>query len=458
MTLRAKEPSRVVSPQVTIGLVGGGKGGSAILDLILAWPKAKVAVVIDADSGAPALGKAKALGIATASHHLEVFAYPVELVLEVTGYPAVLKDLLDAKPPGIEVIGAGSLRFFWDLLEELKLTQEQISQTERLSAIGQLASGIAHDVNNLLATILGSTQLLLERRGRDPDLVRFLKLIKQAASDGARAIERIREFSRPGSSRHHVPVDLVQLLGEVREFTRPRWENEAQAAGIAYDIRIEAEPVPMISGDPAELREALINLLLNALEAMPRGGQVRLTAATEAKRVRVMIQDTGGGMSEEVRRRAFEPFFTTKGRRGSGLGLRVVWEIIQRHGGEITFATEEGKGTSFTLHFPIRSEAFEPEAPAPRPKFRRPAKILLIDDERAFRTALRQLLERQGHAVVEVGLITGCSNDLDPAKVAANRIEFVLAKPFQLDELLLCVAKSLGESRAPSELVGWCRA
>lgn len=473
--------------QVTIALVGGGEEASALLELILDWQVAEVAVVVDARPDAPALARANALGIPTAAHPLEVFAYPVDLVLEATGQPGALEDLLRVKPPGVEVIGAVSLRFFWDLLQDLRTTREQLVQTERLRGFGQLASGVAHDFNNLLGAILGRTELLLRRERLDPRTRGELQIIAQAALDGARAVERIWDFTRPRPPRPYGPVNLAQVLREAREFTRPRWETEAQAAGITYEVRVDAEPVPPIAGDPAELREAFTNLLLNALEAMPRGGPVRLTVAQESDRVRVIVEDAGCGMSEEVQPRVSETFFTTKGPQGTGLGLSLVWGIVQRHGGEIALDTAEGKGTTFTLSFPIRAPSIASEAPAPRPWSSRRGRILIIDDDPQVRAVLREVLEGQGHRVVEaadgpdglarceaeqfdlaitdlvlprmsgwevaatlkrraqlpVGLITGWTDQVEPADAVATLVDFVLTKPFQLEEILRCVAEVL---------------
>lgn len=485
------------SGRVRIGLVGGGKGGSALFDLILNWPGGEVTVVVDPHPDAPAVGKAKAREIPTATHHLEVFAYPVDLVFEVTGQPAVLEDLLRRKPPSVEVIGAGSLRFFWDLFQRLKAAQEQILQSERLRAFGQLASVLANDFNNVLTAILGRTQLLLRQERLEPDLVRQLEVIEQAAIKGARTVQQIQEFSSPRPPRPHVRVALAPLLEEVRELARSRWMNEAEGSISGHDVRVEAASVPPIAGDPAELLEAFTNLLLNALEAMPHGGQVRLTTARDGERVRVNVEDSGHGMSAEVRRRALEPFFTTKGAHRTGLGLSVVWGIVQRHGGEMRLDTEEGEGTTVTLWFPIREVAVEVEAPVARVWSPRRGKVLIIDDEPEVRAVLKEFLETQGHMVVEaadgptglarceaervdlvltdiampgmsgwevattlksrsrlpVGVITGWAAQVDPAQMAAAGVDFVLAKPFQLDEVLRCVAEALasgGPSASPS--------
>lgn len=493
MTLGSDEPST----RVRIGLVGGGKGGKALLDLILAWPAGEVTVVVDPRPDAMALEIAKARGIPTAAHHLDVFGYPVDLVLEVTGRPTVLNDLLRAKPAGVEVIGAGSLRFFWDLLHDtitanrqLRVAEERLIQAERLRAFGQIASGLANDFNNMLTAILGRTQLLLRQEELEAVVVRQLRVIEQATLESARTVQQMQDFTRTRSAHPHVRVDLAAILEEVRELTRPRWEQKAETPGVAYDVRVETEPVPPIAGDPAELREAFTNLVLNALEATPEGGHVRLTVAPEGDRVRVTVEDTGRGMSPEVRRRAFEPFFTTKGTRGTGLGLSVVWGIVQRHRGEITLDSEEGKGTAFTLRFPVRADALAEDAQVSRPWSPRRGKILIIDDEPEVRAVLREFLHAQGHTVVEaaggpaglarweaegfdlvltdiampgmsgwevaatlksrsrrpVGFITGWASQIDPAQLAASGVDFVLAKPFQLDEVLRCVAEALASA------------
>ncbi len=366
--------------------------------------------------------------------------------------------------------------------------QEQMSQAERLRTIGQLASGVAHEFNNLLATILGRTELLLLRGGLASEVVQPLQVIERAALEGVSTVRLLQNFSRPVAPRRQVLVDLVKLLHEVKEFTRSRWEKEAQVAGIAYEVRIDTEPLPLIFGEPEGLREAFTNLLLNALDAMPRGGQVRFIAARDGDRIRIAIQDTGEGMSAEVRRRGFEPFFTTKGLRGSGLGLSVVWGIVQRHGGEITADSQPGQGTRFTLELPIGTAAKAPESRPPRPKSPRAARILLIDDDPVVRRVLREMLELGGHTIVDVangpaglalsetehfdlvltdlvmpgmsgwevakalkrhesrrpvGLVTGWPSQLDPAEVKTKPVDFVLSKPFRLEDVRRCLAEHL---------------
>ncbi len=266
--------------------------------------------------------------------------------------------------------------------------------------------------------------------------------------------------------------------------------------GVVGTMRVEtglqeAAPLPPVAGDPSELREALTNLVFNALDAMPDGGQVTLKTGVEGERVWCVVADTGIGMSEEVRRRVFDPFFTTKGEKGNGLGLSVVYGIITRHGGEIEVQSQEGCGSAFTIRLPVAQEiptVEEKTPPLPPP---RSAKILVIDDEPEVREVLEELLASQGHAVVAcangrsgltaleegrfdllitdlampevtgwqvasavklwhpetpVALLTGYGDRMDPEEARAKGVDFLLSKPFGLEDVEATVAQAL-----------WCR-
>jgi signal transduction histidine kinase len=161
-----------------------------------------------------------------------------------------------------------------------------------------------------------------------PDLRRQLAIIEQVAQDGAQTVRRIQEFARMRRTRPWQHVDVTEIVREVVEATRPRWTDQAQARGVTYAMRLNLAPVPPVTGDPAELRESCMNMLFNALDAMPQGGSVTFSTAGEGDRVVCMVEDTGTGMSEEVRRRCFEPFFTTKAEQGTGLGLSIAYGIV----------------------------------------------------------------------------------------------------------------------------------
>jgi CheY-like chemotaxis protein len=245
---------------------------------------------------------------------------------------------------------------------------------------------------------------------QSPEVQEALQVLYTAASDGAQVVRRLQEFGRQQPTAPLLPCDLAPIVQEALELTRPRWQDEAQRHGRHIRICSALEGLPRILGRPAELREALTNLILNAVDAMPGGGTLALTghldpappAPTEPGGVCLTVTDSGTGMSEEVRRHIFDPFYTTKGIRGTGLGLAVVYGILERHGGHIDVASEPGRGTTFTLRFQAAPAAPHP-APATGPsRVLAPRRLLLIDDEAPVRTTLASLLRAVGHSVAEV--------------------------------------------------------
>ena len=267
------------------------------------------------------------------------------------------------------------------------------------AAKGIGAAGAAHHLNNLLAVILGRIQITL-RRHQETEIARSLRPAEQAALDGAEVVKRLARFSRGNPEPAIVPIDLNELVEDVVEMTRPRWQNELESRGIRVETVLELGTIPLAAADPPSIREVLVNLILNAVDAMPAGGRVAVRTWTTAGGVHCAVSDTGTGMSAEVRRRVFEPFFTTKGVKSTGLGLSVNYGIIQRHGGELTVDTEEGRGTTITFRLPIahdrpRAAAGQPVADAV------PLRVLLIDDDGAVRAAVAELLAEDGHQVTE---------------------------------------------------------
>jgi GAF domain-containing protein len=370
--------------------------------------------------------------------------------------------------------------------ERLEQSQAQLVRAERLGALGEMAAGVAHDFNNLLAVILGRTELLL-RRIDDQPLRNSVDAIRQAARDGADTVRRIQEFTRTRTTRSFARVEPGVVLREVVELTRPRWKDEAQSRGIQYDVVVTGE-APPVAGRPEELREVFANLLANALDAMPEGGRCQMLLTSTLETVEVAVSDTGGGMTDEVRQRVFEPFFTTKGHRGNGLGLSVAWGIVARHGGTIDVASRPGAGTTFTVRLPV-GRRFTPEVGRDAPPRRATrSRILVVDDEPAVRTVLAAVLAEHGHEVVEagngpeglarcaeerfdvvisdlsmpamsgwefaaacrerfpnlpVGLITGWGDRLDPALIERHRVRFVIAKPFEGEDIIRQLAQVL---------------
>ena len=286
--------------------------------------------------------------------------------------------------------------------EELKRTQEAVLEQERLRALGQMASGIAHDINNAISPVAVYVESLLTyEQGFSDRARRQLQVIQRAVDDVARTVARMGEFYRRRPAQQELAsVAVGRVLREVLDLTRARWSDMAQQRGVVIETKVEVS-----SGDvsvmavESELREALVNLVLNAIDAMPEGGRLVMRAGrNEARRVFIEVSDEGVGMDEETRRRCLEPFFTTKGERGSGLGLAMVYGIAQRHAMDIDIHSSPGSGTTFRLVFPLQ-EAATAGSPAGRPRIPVRTRILLIDDDPLLLTSLRDVLVRDGHEV-----------------------------------------------------------
>ncbi len=300
-------------------------------------------------------------------------------------------------------IAIENARLFTELnqsFQHLQQAQDTLVRTEKLRALGQMAAGIAHDLNNMLAAILGQVELL-RLRATSPDVQEGLTLLETAATDGAGIVRRLQDFSRQRTSSALTPLNLGTLVLEAVEIARPRWRDEAQRRGKPIDVRVEVAEVPRVLGHAADIREALTNLIFNAVDAMPQGGNLVFTARAEDGSVLLKISDTGLGMPEEIRDHIFEPFFTTKGLRGTGLGLSVVYGIMERHGGGIEVESSPGKGTTFTLRFQIAPKKEEaPQAPT-RQDAVPPRRLVLIDDDSMVRQTLASLLRAYGQVVFE---------------------------------------------------------
>jgi signal transduction histidine kinase/ActR/RegA family two-component response regulator len=287
--------------------------------------------------------------------------------------------------------------------QTLRQTQQASMQQERLRALGRMASGIAHDINNALTPATLYAQSLLDHdNSLNPEARNDLAVIQQAIDDVTQTVARIKEFYRGRESNvAGTPVDIKHLLGQVIELTQARWADMPQARGIVVDVKTEhAEQVPPIMGVQGEIRDAVTNLVFNAVDAMPAGGTLTLRSYATQHHVTVEVCDTGIGMTEEVRARCLDPFFTTKGERGTGLGLAMVYGMAERHSAAIEIDSEAGAGTVVRLVFPAatESELVLPAALTARRKARG-LRILVIDDDELLRQSMRTILEREGHSV-----------------------------------------------------------
>ncbi len=377
-------------------------------------------------------------------------------------------------------------------LHELRQAQDQIIQTEKLKALGEMASGVAHDFNNVLAVILGNIQLLIHQLDhlKPEDIKEQLKIIEKSAKDGAETIRRMQEFTGKRRDKEFMTLSLNEIIKEVVIITQPRWKDQAQKRGIQIQLNTELNDIPLIMGNPSELREVLTNIIFNAVDAMPQGGTITISSYPQTEDwVEIRISDTGIGMTEEVKRRVFDPFFTTKGVSNSGLGMSVSYGIIKRHGGDILIESEPGKGTTFIIHLPTGygEEEQRVEEIIQHEPFTS-ARILVIDDEASVRDILTRMLRIKGHHVVtasngeegieifkkgnfdlvftdlgmpkvsglEVGkaiknidsnipvaMITGWGMEIEKEKLSENGIDLVISKPFNFDQVIRLVSEAM---------------
>ncbi len=383
-----------------------------------------------------------------------------------------------------------------DALQGLQTAQQQVVQQERLRALGTMAGGIAHDFNNALAGILGFTELLLYR----PELLddkaktqRYLEMINTAAQDAGSVVNRLREFYRH-RERGEVfsAVDLNRLVQEVVSLTQPKWKAQAEARGITIRTETELEDVPPVLGNAADLREALTNLIFNAVDAMPHGGVITIRTRPRDSGVSLEVADTGTGMTEEVRRRCLEPFFTTKGDFGTGLGLSMVYGIIQRHEGAIDIQTQLNHGTTIIISL---VEYKQPQAAVNGGVTASAAlaskRVLVVDDEEVICQVLNEFLIQDGHVVeiaangkdgldkfrhgrfdlvildrampdmsgdqvgaaikhscpdLPVIMLTGFGSMMEAADEKPVGVDFIVNKPVTIDTLRKAIARALGNN------------
>lgn len=281
-----------------------------------------------------------------------------------------------------------------DITEE-RLASERAAQAEKLRALGQLASGVAHNFNNILAAILGHAQLI-KRDCKEDRMLQRIDIIEKAALDGAQTVKRIQGFGLQQNEEILDAIDLNLLVQDSTNLTRARWSDDAQARGLHYEVELDLQPLPLVFGAASELREVFVNIILNGLDAMPMGGKMRITTQVKGAGVIVSLSDNGIGMTREVSEHIFEPFFTTKGARGMGLGLAVSYSIIERHGGRIETRSSPASGTTFTITLPTGDVSLKESEMDEKAKVKS-AKVLVIDDDDRVREALVGMLNLAGH-------------------------------------------------------------
>ncbi len=241
-----------------------------------------------------------------------------------------------------------------ELNAALQEAQEQLVHSERLRTLGEMAAGVAHDINNVLGIILGNAQLAKRKLGEDSDIRRSIDAIELAARDGADTVRQLREIGKPVDSASYRTVDLNDIVNDVVRGAMPAWKESGLHDGVSVDTNLA--PSCRISGNAAELREALANVLMNAAQAIEGKGNISITTSIGDGYAIMTIKDTGIGMSDETLARLFDPFFTTRGAQGTGLGMSMVDAIAIRHRGKVMVDSEEGIGSEITFCFPACDE------------------------------------------------------------------------------------------------------
>jgi signal transduction histidine kinase/ActR/RegA family two-component response regulator/HAMP domain-containing protein len=352
--------------------------------------------------------------------------------------------------------------------DDLHQSQAQVTKQERLRALGQMASGIAHDINNAIAPIglyaesLLETEHGLSERGRAS-----LQVMERAIDDVAATVGRMREFYRQRAPQLTLStVNVNQIMQHVVDLTRARWSDMPQQRGIVIEMRQDlGENLPLVLGVEGEIREALTNLVFNAVDAMPDGGIVTLRTrfverleGAEGAHVLIEVRDTGAGMDEATQRRCMEPFFTTKGERGTGLGLATVYGMTERHGARLAIDSELGKGTAMKMFFPVAAQAVAMDEGATALRPASSLKILIVDDDPTLLASLGNILGADGHQVTQADSGQGGIDRFREAEEAGRGYEVVitdLGMPYVDGRKVAETVKQIAPATPVILLTGW---
>lgn len=280
-------------------------------------------------------------------------------------------------------------------------TQKAAMAEERIRSLETLSMGIAHNVNNSLSPVTGYADMLIRsEKGMSEQARRSLKIIRESGKDIGNMVLRLSQFSRKRAANEKMPpVSLGELMLDVVDMTRPYWKDIPQRNGIEINLASEIEAdLPLVAGSETDIRQAMTNIIVNAVDALPKGGEIKLNLGKIDDDVVFSVSDNGTGMDAESLERCMEPFFTTR-REGAGMGLAVTYGVMQRHGGEMKIESRKGRGTTVNLKFPIPGEGGF-KAPEARTAGGDSAyRVLYVDDEYEVLEVMRQILETLGHDV-----------------------------------------------------------
>lgn len=354
------------------------------------------------------------------AHSLPIWLFPLAILLSFAAFSAwgmvlVFKYQLKNKTSELQTRNHQLIR----TLNELQLAHEKAIQQEKMSTIGQMASGVGHDLNNVLMPITGLAQLMLDHRDilKDNEKTqKYLSTILEAGKNGSEIVRRMREFSRQHDLSESLNLtDLNQVIVDAVELSKPKWHEQTQMAGQPVTLEFVQGEIQPILGSKALLREIIVNLIFNAVDAMPEGGKIKIKTENIDSEIVASISDMGFGMPENVKNSCFKAFFTTKGEKGSGMGLSIAKEFCEAQGGSIAVDSAPGKGTTFTLRFPACGTRLDEDTSTSASLDRLPAlSILVVDDDQRILEVIRAVLEAEGHRVTA---------ETEPEKAIARAIQ-----------------------------------
>ncbi len=384
------------------------------------------------------------------------------------------------------VLAMENARLFKDVKEaykRLKESQSKLVQTEKMKALGIASAGIAHQFNNILSAIIARAQLLSQRT-EDPEIRRNLEIIEKAALGGAEIVRRLLGFSKVEEKGELEIVEITRPIEDAIQFTEVKWKNEAEAMGKKIEIKSEFGKGLFVKGLYAEIREAIVNIILNSVDSIEKNGYIYVRSSSTGKWVLIEIKDNGRGIPSSELDKVFDPFFTTKGVSGTGLGLTFVYGVIKKHKGRIKIESEEGKGTNVKVYLP-KAKGIMKRIVEIKEKEKMPMKVLVIEDEEYVIDLIGEILKVNGHKVslarsggeglskfekedfdivmtdlgmpgisgwevaekiravnknVKIGFITGWNIKEERERLEKLRIDFVITKPFKIEDIISAIS------------------
>lgn len=345
---------------------------------------------------------------------------------------------------------------FYLIQEQNKFSnlQNKLIENEKLRAMGEMAAGIAHDINNILTPIIGSIQLLKDSNIEDKNIIKQFKIIEICAYDGINIANKVKSFTKQYNVNNKLEVfNIDNIMTDAIDLTKNKWLTESALNGININMVSKLKSDAKIKGNATELREVFINIIRNAIDAMPKGGDIEITTQNKDRMSIIHIRDNGIGMNKDVIKRAFEPFFTTKGSKGSGLGLSVSYKIIQDHGGFIKIESKENLGTHFYIELPICYNVDEASEDMKEEDIEFNGNILIIDDQQQIRNVISDMIKSIAKCRVK-----SCGNDNIEQELGRRKYDIILcdfSMPGMNGIQVSNIAKKINEEVFFCLMTGW---